>query len=240
MFSPAIVCSDAFLDMPMSSQALYYCLGMYADDDGFINPRKIMRMLGASEDDLKILLAKRFLLPFNDGVVVIKHWRVNNLVRKDWYRPTIYGDNKKQLFVKDNGAYTLDFEQGKPLVNEPLPSSLTQIRIDQDKTIATQALPIVVEKDEIIKPKRTTPVCEKVFSIFKSELGIYPLSWKTNRAQRQSAENLMEERGEEQIRKALEVYKELKDEQHCPQILSPWDLDTKWSKLFAFKKKHGN
>lgn len=89
MFSPDITESDAFLEMPASAHSLYFHLGMYADDDGFVNPRKIMRMLGSSEDDLKVLLSKRFLLTFASGVVVVKHWKINNLVRKDWYRPTM-------------------------------------------------------------------------------------------------------------------------------------------------------
>lgn len=120
MFSPDIVESDAFLEMPATAHSLYFHLGMYADDDGFVSPRKIMRLLGSTEDDIKILTAKRFVLPFENGVIVIKHWKMNNLVRKDWYRPTQYIEQKSQLFVKENGAYTLDSEQGIPLVNEPL------------------------------------------------------------------------------------------------------------------------
>jgi hypothetical protein len=106
MFSPKIVCSDAFLDMPTSSRELYFQLGMRADDDGFVNPRGIMRMIGASDDDIRVLVGKRFVLPFESGVVVIKHWKMNNLVRKDWYQETVYVDEKKQLKTKPNGAYT--------------------------------------------------------------------------------------------------------------------------------------
>lgn len=131
MFSPDIVESDAFLEMPISTQALYFHLGMYADDDGFVNPRKIMRMLGASDDDMKVLIAKRFALPFESGVIVIKHWRLNNLVRKDWYRPTQYVDEKALLFMKENGSYTMDPQQGVPLlVNESVTSR--QRRLGKD------------------------------------------------------------------------------------------------------------
>ena len=122
MFSPAIVCSDAFLDMPSSGRDLYYQLGMYADDDGFVNPRKIMRMLGSSEDDLKILIAKRFVLPFPSGVLVIKHWKINNLVRKDWYRPTQYTEELMLLTTKDNGSYTEIRDKIEVFVTEPLPT----------------------------------------------------------------------------------------------------------------------
>lgn len=106
MFSPDIVDSDAFLDMPVSSQLLYFHLAMRADDDGFISPKKVMRMIGVADDDLKILLAKRFLLAFENGVVVIKHWLIHNLIRQDRYTPTNYTEEKKQLKIKENGAYT--------------------------------------------------------------------------------------------------------------------------------------
>lgn len=113
MFSPDIVKSDAFLDMPISTQALYFHLGMNADDDGFVSPRRVIREIGVADDDLKILIGKRFVLPFENGVVVIKHWKINNLVRKDWYKETQYVEQKSQLKTKENGAYS-------ELVNEML------------------------------------------------------------------------------------------------------------------------
>jgi len=106
MFSPDIVASDAFLEMPTSSRELYFQLGMYADDDGFVNPKKIMRMVGASDDDLKVLLTKRFLLAFQSGVVVIKHWLIHNMIRLDRYKETMYLEEKNSLTIKENKAYT--------------------------------------------------------------------------------------------------------------------------------------
>lgn len=107
MFTQKIVDSDAFLDMPLSTQALYFHLNMHADDDGFVNnPKKIQRVIGASLDDLKLLIAKRFILVFENGVIVIKHWRMHNLLRKDRYNPTQYQDQMERLELKDNGAYT--------------------------------------------------------------------------------------------------------------------------------------
>ena len=94
---------------------------MLADDDGFINsPRKIQRMIGAAEDDLKILLTKRFVLLFESGVIVVKHWKINNLIRKDRYHETIYKTDKEQLFLKENGAYTFNENEGLPMVNHGL------------------------------------------------------------------------------------------------------------------------
>lgn len=107
MFAKTIIDSDAFLDMPLSSQALYFHLSMRADDDGFINnPKKIQRMVNCSDDDMKILFAKCFVIPFESGIVVIKHWKINNYIQNDRYKPTLYQEEKKQLKVKDNGAYT--------------------------------------------------------------------------------------------------------------------------------------
>jgi hypothetical protein len=109
MFAKTIIDSDAFLDMPLSTQALYFHLSMRADDDGFINnTKKVQRMLGCSDDDMKILLSKNFVIPFDTGVCVIKHWKIHNLIQKDRYKPTIYGEHKDQLSLKENNVYTLD------------------------------------------------------------------------------------------------------------------------------------
>lgn len=107
MFTQKIIDSDAFLDMPLSTQALYFHLNMRADDDGFVNnPKRIQRTICASEDDLKLLIAKRFVIGFESGVIVIKHWRMHNTLKKDRYNPTQYQEELASLDVKDNKAYT--------------------------------------------------------------------------------------------------------------------------------------
>jgi len=109
MFAKTIIDSDAFLDMPLSTQALYFHLSMRADDDGFINnAKKIQRMLGCNDDDLKILLSKNFIIPFETGVCVIKHWKIHNLIQKDRYKPTVYSEHKSKLSLKNNNVYTMD------------------------------------------------------------------------------------------------------------------------------------
>lgn len=116
MFSPDIVCSEEFLDLPATSRELYFQLGMRADDDGFIQPKMIMRTLGASQDDLKVLIAKRFLLPFETGVVVVKHWLIHNMIRQDRYKETRFLEEKKALFIKENKAYTDNPDNGDRLM----------------------------------------------------------------------------------------------------------------------------
>ena len=108
MFAKSIIDSDAFLEMPLSAQALYFHLGMRADDDGFVNsPKRIMRLVSCSDDDMKLLIAKRFIIPFESGIVVIKHWKIHNYIQKDRYHETNYLEEKSQLCIKENGSYSL-------------------------------------------------------------------------------------------------------------------------------------
>ena len=131
MFAKTIVLSDAFLDMPLSARCLYFTLGMFADDDGFVNsPKGIMRQAGCSEDDMKVLLAKKFLLAFESGVIVIKHWRINNYLQKDRYNPTKYGDEKATLSLDENGAYQTAKELPEPMYTQEV---YTQDRLGKDR-----------------------------------------------------------------------------------------------------------
>lgn len=119
MFDLEIVDTDLFLEMPVSSQNLYFHLGMRADDDGFVsNPKKIIRVVGASEDDLKILIAKKFIIQFETGLIVIRHWKINNYIRKDRYTETIYKEEKKQLLECENGTYNIIKPFGIPTVDQ--------------------------------------------------------------------------------------------------------------------------
>ncbi len=116
MFAKSIIDSDAFLDMPLSAQALYFHLSIRADDDGFINnPKKIQRMTGCSAEDLKLLIAKRFVLVFDSGVVAIRHWKIHNYIQKDRYKQTIYLEEKSTLQLDSGGAYTVRLDNGYTL-----------------------------------------------------------------------------------------------------------------------------
>lgn len=130
MFAKTIIDSDAFLDMPLSTQALYFHLSMRADDDGFINnPLKIMRVVNASKNDLDLLIAKRFVIGFESGVIVIKHWRLHNYIRKDRYNATFYQEEKALLDQNDDGTYTI----GQPNDNQRLPQvRLGKVSIGKD------------------------------------------------------------------------------------------------------------
>lgn len=130
MFSKTIIDSDAFLDMPISARLLYYDLSMRADDDGFVNsPKKIMRMIGATQDDLSILALRKFIIPFDVGIVVIKHWKIHNYIRKDTYSETKYLEQKELLELDENNSYRLKNNNCDVSVDDPS----TQVRLGKDR-----------------------------------------------------------------------------------------------------------
>ena len=113
MFSLDIIDTDLFMEMPQSSRLLYYELCMRADDDGFVSsPKKIMKMVGCNEDDFRVLTTKQFIIPFDTGIVVIKHWKIHNYIQKDRYKETIYLDEKNELNQEKNGMYTKCIQDG--------------------------------------------------------------------------------------------------------------------------------
>ena len=178
MFTQKIIDSDPFLDMPLSTQALYFHLNMRADDDGFINnPKRIQRTIGASEDDLKLLLAKRFVIGFENGVIVIKHWRMHNTLRKDRYNPTQYQEEMALLDVKDNNAYTEKVDGNLPATTwqpsgkqlEPQ-YSIDKNSIDKEST-DKDSMPESYDSEPPAKPVRET-----THTIFKRLLPDYILS----------------------------------------------------------------
>ena len=150
MFAKSVIDSDLFLDMSMTAQALYFHLAMRADDDGFVNnPRKIQRMIGASDDDCRILIAKQFIIPFDSGIVVIRHWRIHNYIQKDRYKPTLYEHEKAQIAPDQSGAYvsTLDTE-----CIQDVSTLETQVRLGKDRIGKVR-----LEGESKAKRKRFTP-----------------------------------------------------------------------------------
>ena len=153
MFAKSIVDSDAFLEMPMSARLLYYDLSMRADDDGFVNsPRKIMKFVGATNDDMNILIARKFVIAFDNGVVVIKHWRIHNYIQSDRYKETNYKEQKALLTLDENKAYKMAMDT--PCIQN-VSSLETQVRLGKDS----------IGKDNSIGAKRsrfTPPTTEEI------------------------------------------------------------------------------
>ena len=131
MFAKTIIDSDLFLDMPMSTQCLYFHLNMRADDDGFINnPKKIQRMIGCGDDDLKLLIAKQFIVPFESGIVVIKHWKIHNYIQKDRYKETFYKKEKSLLQTDKNKEYFIGMDTN---CIQSVSNPDTQVRLGKDR-----------------------------------------------------------------------------------------------------------
>ena len=143
MFAKTIIDSDNFIDMPISARLLYYDLGMRADDDGFVNaPKKITRMIGASQDDLKILIQKGFIIPFDSGIIVITHWKINNYIPKDRYHETTFQNELQMLTMNDNQKYSLNsvYKVDTDCIQDEY-SSDTQIRVEKNS----------IEKNSVVK-----------------------------------------------------------------------------------------
>ena len=173
MFAKSIVLSDRFLDMSLGARCLYMTMGMVADDDGFVNsPKSIMRQIGASEDDLKVLIVKKFVIPFESGVVVIKHWRINNYLRNDRYHETTYTDEKGLLQIEDNGAYGIP-NNGIPSIGK---DSIGKDSIGKDiKSVARFTKPTRDELLQYCNEKQLTLDVDRFLDYYESN------GWKVGR-----------------------------------------------------------
>lgn len=139
MFAKSVIDSDLFLEMPATTQMLYFHLAMRADDDGFINkPRAIMNMLGVKDDDMKLLITKKFVISFDSGVMVIKHWRIHNYLQKDRYTETKYKFEKASLYLDENKAYSTSPQEPVYTLDteciQPVSTLDTQVRLGKSKS----------------------------------------------------------------------------------------------------------
>lgn len=170
MFAKTIIDSDAFLDMPISARLLYYDLAMRADDDGFVNsPKKIMKIVGATQDDLSILAVRKFIIPFDNGVVVIKHWYIHNYIRKDTYNETPYKEQKELLEFDENKSYRIKNtdETSRQL---PVDVSLTQVSIGKDSIDNTINIVRKLTEEKVKKDSYMDQV-EEILSYLNEKTG---------------------------------------------------------------------
>lgn len=183
MFSKTIVDSDAFMDMPSSSQLLYFHLCMRADDEGFVgNPKRIMKMVGSNDDDYKVLLSKRFLIPFETGVCVIKHWLIHNTIRMDRFNPTTYQDEKHLLEVKENNAYSLGLPNGNQMATQVKLSKVNLIKlsnteIDNIRSLKGEFKNVELTDEEYLK--LIDKLGENNTKLLIEELSVYMASKRT-------------------------------------------------------------
>lgn len=251
MFSKDILQNDVFLDMPLTSQALYLHLNINADDDGFVSPRRVMRMIGASDDDLKILIAKRYLLSFESGVVVIKHWPISNTVRKDRYRKTTFKSELSMLTKNEFGAYTEISkittvvaeisEVGNQMAENRQPNGnqmATQVRLGKYKYLDKSKYYSAAEKQPA--PAVKTKDIDDLFALWEQEIG-YAITAqvKTNR---QYAGKIIKEYPAEEIKPMLKVVSLSQDDQYAPRVNNLVQLYRKWDDLKGWvrRKKASN
>lgn len=158
MFNSQIIGSDAFLDMPLTTQALYFHLNMDADDDGFLNSSKrIIRTINANKNDFDLLIAKGFIIVFENGVTVIKHWLIHNTVRKDRKKPTVYVEELKRLKIKGNSSYTLNNGNDNQMATKWQPDdSVIEVKLSEVNLI-----------EEKIDKKEKAPL-KKTYGEFKN------------------------------------------------------------------------
>ena len=225
MFSKKIVDTDAFLDMSLSAQALYLHLLLRADDDGFIaNPKKIMRMLGSQDDDYKILIAKRFIIQFESGVCVIKHWLIHNLIRNDRYTATQWTKEKNELVIDDK---TKKYSLPKPKDYNVIPNGnqmapqvrLGKVRLGKVNKFADKS----ANKEN------------KIITLFKK---INPTINYGNKTQRSAVTTLIEELGYDKLVKTVEYCVSVQGNQYAPTITTPLQLKNKLGDLLVYWKKN--
>lgn len=169
MFAKTIVLSDAFLDMPLSARCLYFTLNMFADDEGFINnPKSIIRQCGASTDDMNILILKKFVIPFEDeGIIVIKHWKIHNLIQNDRFKETKYKALRNQLYLDENRSYTVTDPNRIQIVSK----TEAQNSIDKNSKEKNKFIPPTLEEIAAYCKERQNNVNAKKFYEYYSVAG---------------------------------------------------------------------
>ncbi|WP_420062909.1 DNA replication protein [Leuconostoc lactis] len=235
MFSKKVTDTDTFLDMPLSTQALYFHLNMHADDDGFIdNTKTIQRMIGSSDDDRKLLVAKQFLLPFENGVVVIKDWRVHNYIRKDTYNQTMYPNELEQLNINDSGQY--ERQDLLPYTERPrdVDETLTQVRLGKDR-LGKDSKDILSGSDE---PDSTRIQKSERDQMFETIWKLYPKKSGKANAKKDFDKAIRSGIDPELIKSKLEEYlKQIKAKQTPQQFIkqgSTWFHQAGWEDEYDF------
>jgi len=228
MFSLQIVDTDAFLEMPMSSQLLYFHFAMRADDEGFVgNPKKIIKMVGSNEDDFKVLIAKRFLLAFESGIVVIKHWLIHNSIRLDRFNPTSHQKEKAQIKTAENKAYTEVDTTRQPSGNQSLP----QVKLIEGNISEVNSTFAKAKGRK--RPSVKNPIIQSLWD-FGRNLGFSTVNEKMNRY---ALNRLLKKKNSEQLKKAAEFSQEIREQPYAPQVNNWIDLEQKYLKLRDFVQR---
>lgn len=223
MFSLKIIDTDSFLDMPVSARELYFQLSMRADDDGFIgNARKIVKMIGATDDDLKVLFGKKFIIPFESGVCVVKDWKIHNYIQSDRYQETQYVE-EKSLLKEENGRYLLENNECIQNVSKmDTQVRLGKVRLGKDNhNLATEVAENEVNKI-ISSFKDVNPSYERLFS---------------NKTERAAVSRLIKKFGAEKLKTNIEHLKFIINRPFAPKVTTPYMFEKKLGELIAFTEQ---
>lgn len=223
MFDKGLIETDAFLDMPMPTKALYFLLGMEADDEGFVSPKRVTRLYGGNDDDLKILLAKGFVIQFDSGVMVITDWKENNYLDKNRIKETVYQNEKKLLLLSKN-KYMLNDSSTNV---QPM---LTQYRREEKS---------IEEKRREEYSDESLNEINSIINLFKSINPSYQSLFKRS-SERSAAAELLKTHGYEKISKLIESLPEIVSQPYAPKITTPCQLLNNLGKLGIFIKQKQN
>lgn len=225
MFDKAIIDTDRFMDLSMSTKALYFLMGMESDDEGFVSPKKVMRIHGGNDDDIRVLIAKNFIIPFESGVVVITDWNKNNWLDSRRVKPTEYQKEKKLLSILDDKSYSLSnrLASAQPVQYRIEENRGEERRIEEENT-AEQA-PMIVSIIEMFC--EINPACKKMYS---------------NKTQRQACKDLIDTYSFEEVTSCIQkVLPRTNGQSYFPVITTPVQLRDKWISLkSAVAKKRGS
>ena len=224
MFDKGLLETDAFMDMPMPTKALYFLLGMEADDEGFVSPKRVMRLYGGNDDDLKVLIAKSFVIQFESGVIVITDWHENNYLDKNKVVETKYQAEKQLLTLSSNKYHKLNQSLTK------VKKKLTQYRIEENSIVENR----IEEKSKI---SELSSQVQKVMEIFSR---INPtLNWG-NKTSRGSAEYLIKKFGLEGTLKMAEQAISIQGKQYAPTATTPTQLKDKLAQFKIYFDREKN
>lgn len=230
MMSLQIVDTDAFLEMPLSTQALYFHLIMRADDEGFVSgPKRVLKLINAQDDDLKILIAKRFLLEFESGVVVIKHWLIHNTIRMDRFNKTNYVKEKSLLTLKENKSYTERMAtKWQPIDTHLAPQvKLSKAKLSKvNNKLSINSEPSSLDQEALIK---------EIFKTFYDN-GNKGINFG-NKTEREAAKWLLKEYGLEKTINTIKFALSIAGKQYAPVITTPFQLKNNMAKLIAYYKR---
>lgn len=223
MFDKAIVDTDTFMDLSMTAKALYFLLGMEADDEGFVSYKKVMRIHGGNDDDIKILILKNFIIHFDSGVVVITDWNSNNWLDSRRTRPTVYQNEKAQLYLTESKKYVLS--NGLESIEE---YRVEEKSIEQTRTVTS-------ESEKLKKEDKRNPEIQELWE-YGTSLCFTDTKQNLNRF---AIKRLLTKHTLPQLKSAAKFATSIKSERYAPQISSWLDLEDKYEKLknYADRKK---